>query len=148
MTMANTGQAAVVVPGFTLTWGKIAAICGTFIVVVGGALAALIGLVYGNIHESIGRIESKVETVQQSLVVASKDSGSLQSMLNEAPEIRKSIQETHDNVLKHDAKFDAINTKLDGLTKTMDGIPASLNEIRIRLSNIESTIQRIPGLPK
>jgi methyl-accepting chemotaxis protein len=146
--MANTNQAAVVIPGFTLTWGKIAAICGTFVIVVGGALAALIGLVYGNIHESIGRIESKVETVQQSLVAASKDSGSLQSILSEAPEIRKSIQETHDNVLRHDAKFETINAKLDNLTKASDGVQLTLADMRTKLSNIETTVQRIPGLPK
>lgn len=139
---------AITIPGFAITWGKIVAVCGTILVAVGASLWGLIGIVYGNMHEGLTRVETKVEELQRSMTAAAKDAGSFQQLLNEAPDLKKNIQETHDAVLRQEVQLGNMNSKLDGLNKTVDGVPASLSEIRIRLTNIESTIQRIPGLPK
>lgn len=139
---------AVVVPGFAITWPKILTVCATLFVVVGGAMGTMVGLVYGNIDKNITRIDGSVKELQTSMTTAARDAGSFQQLLNEAPDLKKNIQETHDAVLRQDGQLNNINSKLDGFTKTTEGIPATLSEIRVRLTNIENTIQRIPGLPK
>lgn len=147
--------AAVTVPSFVVTWPKIWAICGTLALFIGGGFLALIGIVYNNIDKSIVHLESKVEALDNKMMGAAKDAGSLQVLLNEAPELRKNIQETHDKVIGHDARFDSIDKAIVSINRSIDrlatsnyNIQQSLNELTIKAENIQRSIQRIPGMPK
>jgi len=131
----------VVVPGGLLTWPKLLTICVAIVVAAWSVVLGLTNLVYSDIKNGISRLDAQVATRNSALMTASKDAGSLQALLNEAPDLRKNIQETRDAVIRLDAKFDRVESQVTTLV-------AGSSEIQTKLDNLSSTVQRIPGLPK
>jgi hypothetical protein len=71
----------------TLTWPQIIAICGAII----GPFGVLIGIIYYNIDHRITDVQTSIRDLNQSVIGAARDAGSLQVLLNEAPETYKTL---------------------------------------------------------
>jgi archaellum component FlaC len=120
----------VTVPGFAVTWLHVLTVCGTIAVVFGGGFFGLISIIYGNIDNSIQAVDKKVDDLQTKMISAAKDAGSFQALLNESPDLKREIQETHDSVILH-------TVKLDNIDRSISTIVSSLGD----LSNITKNVQ-------
>jgi peptidoglycan hydrolase CwlO-like protein len=114
----------ITIPGMSVTWGMIGALCLAIVLSVGGGFWGLINLVYGNIDRRISDVQSNVGDLQKAIVSSARDAGSLQILLNEAPELRKNIQDTHDAVMSYAVRFDNIDKSIGALNSNV----ADINE--------------------
>jgi hypothetical protein len=105
------------IPGFrlTLTWRQIGAICSAIVVPFG----VLIGIIYYSIDHRISDVQTDNRNLNQSVNGAAHDAGSLQTLLQEA---RNDIQDTHDAVIRYEARFDTIDKSLTELKSAVSDI--------------------------
>jgi len=121
---------AINVPGFALTWGKVATICGTIVVTVGVAYWGLISNIYGHLDKNIDRLQTSVDAVNDKYSSAAKDAGALQVVLSQAPELRANIQTTHDAVVRIEARLDGIDKSLSSVGSSVDNLKSLNDKLR------------------
>ncbi|MBV9243301.1 MAG: hypothetical protein JO366_00645 [Methylobacteriaceae bacterium] len=148
-------QPAVTIPAINATWPKVLAICGSILVAGGVFIWLLLGVVYSNVRDDIKRIETKVDDQGRDLKKAEGDAAAFTTLLTEAPELRRNIQETHDTVIRHDdrlsnieKKIDEVNLSVANVSKTISSFQASMDQLNSRTDDIARTVKLIPGLPR
>jgi hypothetical protein len=135
--LASQRAAEVIIPSLYVTWPKILSLCGAILVAIGGGFLVLINLVYGNVDRRISDLQGNIGAIQNSLISSARDAGSLQVLLNEAPEIRKNIQDTHDAVLKYEIWLDNYEIRFDNIDKSVSSLNSAVAGIGNTLARIE-----------
>ena len=57
--------------------------------------------------------------------------------------ILQALGEINSHLTKHDAMFDAINTRLDGIDNRLDKVEQRLDKVEQRLDGVESRLDRL-----
>jgi septal ring factor EnvC (AmiA/AmiB activator) len=131
----TTPPPAATIPPIVVEWKGIASICIAVLLAFGGGYLALVKIIYDGLDHRIFEVQSNVSALNAAINSASKDAGAFQQLMSEAPDLKKQIQETHDEVLKHTARFDNLDVQI----KTMN---ASLTDISNRMISMD---RRLPG---
>ena len=96
---------------------------------------------YDNIQSNIDDVSKKVDALNEKIIGASKDAGTVQVLLNEAPELRKNIQETHDATISHTARLDSIDRNVAALSASLDAMSGTYISVEQQMQELNRRIQ-------
>ena len=114
----------------SVTWGMIWMLIVTVVGGIAGVMWVLVSLVYGGLKDEIKETNNSVTTLSKSYREAVTSGIKVQDLITRAPTLEKTINETHDAVIKVQVGVDLLNQKVD----------ANQQQTKIQLDNIQKQI--------
>jgi uncharacterized protein HemX len=107
--------------------------------VAGSIILALIGAIYLGLKDEAHDLRTDVQQIQTALQEASKSAGRFDAALSRAPDLEKTIRETHEAVM-------LAGTKLTDLSTHLDRIDTKVDQLQNDVRRIDSNLQRAPWI--
>jgi hypothetical protein len=127
-----------------VTWLQVGSVCATIFVSLGTLIWLLLTVVYGNIHESLSKLDDRVNAIQQQVLKITNDTAYLQTL----PELKKTLAETHDIVITHTDKLTDLNASVGRLTDMTSTMRDKIADLSTGISNIQAFVKNGISLRK
>jgi hypothetical protein len=114
----------------SVTWAKIWVLVVTVVGGIATVMGVLVSLVYGGLKDKIEETSNNVTTLSNSYRDAVTSGIKVQDLITRAPTLEKTINETHDAVIKVQGGVELLNQKVD----------ANQQQTKIQLDNIQKQV--------